>query len=119
MHIVTAIEPRWLTEVAPQFFKVADAARISKRKRDEKIQPLFDRFATDQGKLAYDPLHIDTIADIYPTHRRMASQQAQAWYANFADFRLVSLVYAFEANGKFLWQSACVGSCCNTSGVDN
>lgn len=42
---VTAIEPKWLTEVAPQFFKVADAARISKRKRDEKIIPLFDKYA--------------------------------------------------------------------------
>jgi len=47
---VTVIEPRWLTEVAPQFFKVADAARISKRKREERIQPLFDRFAKDQDE---------------------------------------------------------------------
>jgi ATP-dependent RNA helicase DHX8/PRP22 len=36
--------------VAPQFFKVADAARISKRKREERIQPLFDRFAKDQDE---------------------------------------------------------------------
>lgn len=47
---VTVIEPRWLTEVAPQFFKVADAARISKRKREEKVQPLFDRYAKDQDE---------------------------------------------------------------------
>lgn len=47
---VTVIEPKWLTEVAPQFFKVADAARISKRKRDEKIVPLFDRYAQDQDE---------------------------------------------------------------------
>ena len=47
---MTVIEPKWLTEVAPQFFRVADAARISKRKRDEKIVPLFDRFAQDQDE---------------------------------------------------------------------
>ncbi|KNZ48966.1 adenosinetriphosphatase, partial [Puccinia sorghi] len=42
---VTAIEPKWLTEVAPTFFKVADAKTMSKRKRNERVQPLFDRFA--------------------------------------------------------------------------
>lgn len=44
MHQVTAIEPKWLSEVAPTFFKVADQHRISKRKQQEKIKPLFDRF---------------------------------------------------------------------------
>lgn len=42
-HQVTAIEPKWLVEVAPQFFKVADANKISKRKRQEKIEPLFNK----------------------------------------------------------------------------
>ena len=45
---VTAIEPKWLSEVAPNFFKVTDSAKISKRKREEKIAPLFDRFAQSQ-----------------------------------------------------------------------
>ncbi|BEI80162.1 hypothetical protein CcaverHIS002_0106910 [Cutaneotrichosporon cavernicola] len=45
MHQVTVIEPKWLQEVAPTFFKVADANKISKRKQGEKIEPLFDRFA--------------------------------------------------------------------------
>ena len=43
MREVTAIEPRWLTEVAPSFFKVADQNTISKRKKQEKITPLFDK----------------------------------------------------------------------------
>ncbi|KAJ7229174.1 P-loop containing nucleoside triphosphate hydrolase protein [Mycena pura] len=43
-HNVTAIEPKWLVEVAPQFFKVADANKISKRKRQEKIEPLFNKY---------------------------------------------------------------------------
>ncbi|KAI0053412.1 P-loop containing nucleoside triphosphate hydrolase protein [Auriscalpium vulgare] len=43
-HNVLAIEPKWLVEVAPQFFKVADANKISKRKRQEKIEPLFNKY---------------------------------------------------------------------------
>ncbi|KAG8825302.1 DEAH-box ATP-dependent RNA helicase prp22 [Serendipita sp. 401] len=41
---VTAVEPKWLIEVAPQFFKVADANKISKRKKQEKIEPLFNKY---------------------------------------------------------------------------
>lgn len=67
MREVTAIEPKWLVETAPQLFKTADATRISKRKKQEKIQvrvgspssplrdqvlmnaqPLFDRHAQNQ-----------------------------------------------------------------------
>ncbi|GAA5853306.1 hypothetical protein JCM8547_000279 [Rhodosporidiobolus lusitaniae] len=48
MREVTAIEPRWLTEVAPSFFKVADQNTISKRKKQEKITPLFDKYAEHQ-----------------------------------------------------------------------
>lgn len=45
---VTAIEPQWLVELAPRFFRKADATSISKRKRDEKIQPLFNKYTNDQ-----------------------------------------------------------------------
>jgi hypothetical protein len=48
MHQVTVIEPKWLSEVAPTFFRVADQNKISKRKASEKIEPLFDRFAPDK-----------------------------------------------------------------------
>ncbi|SOV02775.1 probable ATP dependent RNA helicase [Ustilago sp. UG-2017a] len=50
MREVTAIEPKWLVEVAPRFFRPADAMNISKRKRQEKIAPLFDRFAKHQDE---------------------------------------------------------------------
>jgi ATP-dependent RNA helicase DHX8/PRP22 len=43
-HNVTAIEPKWLVEVAPQFCKVADANKISKRKKQEKIEPLYNKY---------------------------------------------------------------------------
>jgi len=48
MHQITAIEPKWLSEVAPTFFRVADLNKISKRKAAEKIEPLHDRFAADK-----------------------------------------------------------------------
>ncbi|WPH04601.1 pre-mrna-splicing factor atp-dependent rna helicase prp22 [Acrodontium crateriforme] len=47
MHNVTSIEPKWLVEAAPTFFKVAgkDGMGMSKRKQAERIQPLHNRFA--------------------------------------------------------------------------
>eukprot|EP00002_Diphylleia_rotans_P022935 TRINITY_DN4502_c0_g1_i1.p1 TRINITY_DN4502_c0_g1~~TRINITY_DN4502_c0_g1_i1.p1 ORF type:complete len:1132 (+),score=246.53 TRINITY_DN4502_c0_g1_i1:49-3444(+) len=44
MREVTVIDPKWLVDFAPNFFKVADSAKMSKRKRNEKIEPLFDRY---------------------------------------------------------------------------
>lgn len=46
MHNVTSIEPKWLVEAAPTFFKVAGGkGELSKRKKAERIQPLHNRFA--------------------------------------------------------------------------
>lgn len=39
-----AIDPKWLVEAAPQFYRSADPNKISKRKRKERIEPLYDRF---------------------------------------------------------------------------
>jgi len=39
-----AIEAKWLTEFAPNFYKAADPNKLSKRKRKERIEPLYDRF---------------------------------------------------------------------------
>jgi hypothetical protein len=47
MREVTAIEPKWLTEAAPTFYKVADANKISKRKRQEKIEVRHLRWLLD------------------------------------------------------------------------
>lgn len=44
MREIITIEPKWLTEVAPTFFKTADSNKISKRKRDEKVEPLYNKF---------------------------------------------------------------------------
>lgn len=50
---MTAIEPKWLVEVAPQFCKVADANKISKRKKQEKIEPLYNKYEkADEWRLS-------------------------------------------------------------------
>ncbi|KAL6697274.1 P-loop containing nucleoside triphosphate hydrolase protein [Trichoderma pleuroticola] len=45
MHCTTSIEPKWLVEAAPTFFKVAPTDKLSKRKQAERIQPLYNKFA--------------------------------------------------------------------------
>jgi len=47
MHCTTSIEPKWLVEAAPSFFKVAPTDKLSKRKKAERIQPLYNKFATE------------------------------------------------------------------------
>ncbi|KAI6779006.1 Pre-mRNA-splicing factor ATP-dependent RNA helicase-like protein [Emericellopsis cladophorae] len=47
MHYTTSIEPKWLVEAAPTFFKVAPTDKLSKRKQAERIQPLYNKFATE------------------------------------------------------------------------
>lgn len=44
LHGVMHINPKWLIEVAPQFYKSASNQALSKRKRRERIEPLFDRY---------------------------------------------------------------------------
>lgn len=54
MHNVTAIEPKWLVEAAPTFFKVAGKeGGLSKRKKAERIQPLHNKFqGEDEWRLS-------------------------------------------------------------------
>lgn len=41
---VTVIDPKWLVELAPRFFKLSDPTKLSKRKCQERIEPLYDRY---------------------------------------------------------------------------
>lgn len=43
MREATAIDPRWLVQVAPTFFRQADPRILSKRKLEERIVPLHNR----------------------------------------------------------------------------
>lgn len=53
MHVTTTIEPKWLVEAAPTFFRVAPTDKLSKRKKAERIQPLYNRFAgEDEWRLS-------------------------------------------------------------------
>lgn len=44
MREVLQIDPKWLVELAPRFFKPADPHRLSRRKRYERIEPLYDKY---------------------------------------------------------------------------
>ena len=44
MREVCTIDHKWLLEVAPKFFKQCDPTQISKRKREEKLEPLYNRY---------------------------------------------------------------------------
>lgn len=44
MRECLAIEPKWLIELAPQFYRSSDPNKLSKRKRRERIEPLYDRY---------------------------------------------------------------------------
>ena len=43
MRETTAIDPRWLVEFAPAFFKFSDPTKLSRRKRQERVEPLYNR----------------------------------------------------------------------------
>ncbi|KAL0489782.1 ATP-dependent RNA helicase [Acrasis kona] len=42
---VMTVEPKWLYELAPNFYKKANPERGSKKKRAEKIEPLYNKYA--------------------------------------------------------------------------
>jgi len=44
MRNIMVIEARWLTELAPAFYKPADPNKMTRAKRAQKIEPLHDRF---------------------------------------------------------------------------
>lgn len=44
MRNIMMIDAKWLTELAPAFYRPADPNKMTRQKRNEKIEPLFDRF---------------------------------------------------------------------------
>jgi len=44
MREVTAIEPKWLVNFAASFYRQADPNKLTKRKKQEKIEPLHDKY---------------------------------------------------------------------------
>jgi len=44
MREVTAIDPKWLVEFAPKFFRHSDPTKLSKQKKQQKIEPLYNKY---------------------------------------------------------------------------
>ncbi|KAK3591983.1 hypothetical protein CHS0354_031490 [Potamilus streckersoni] len=44
MREVTAIDPKWLVEFASKFFRFSDPTRLSKHKKQQKIEPLHNKY---------------------------------------------------------------------------
>uniref|UniRef100_A0A3Q4A9W4 RNA helicase n=1 Tax=Mola mola TaxID=94237 RepID=A0A3Q4A9W4_MOLML len=44
MREVTVIDPRWLVEFAPAFYRVGDPTRLSRQKKQQKLEPLYNRY---------------------------------------------------------------------------
>merc|ERR1712065_3272 len=42
MREVVSVEPRWLVQLAPRSFRNTDPTKISRQKRREKIEPLYN-----------------------------------------------------------------------------
>ncbi len=41
---VTAIDPKWLVEFAPAFFKMSDPTKLSNFKKNQRIEPLYNKY---------------------------------------------------------------------------
>lgn len=59
---VTAIEPKWLVEISPEFFEINGHKTIAKKK-EERIVPLFNRYAKDQNDWRLSRPNIDADRD--------------------------------------------------------
>jgi ATP-dependent RNA helicase DHX8/PRP22 len=44
MRGTMAIDPKWLVELAPRFYKPSDPTKLTRAKRRVRIEPLYDRF---------------------------------------------------------------------------
>ncbi|KAF0989303.1 hypothetical protein HZS_1471 [Henneguya salminicola] len=52
MREVTQIDPKWLVEFAPTYFKFSDPTQLSKQKKQQKIEPLYNKYADEDWKLS-------------------------------------------------------------------
>ncbi|CAL8099006.1 unnamed protein product [Orchesella dallaii] len=44
MREVTTIDPRWLVEYAPAFFRFSDPTKLSKFKKNQRLEPLYNKY---------------------------------------------------------------------------
>jgi ATP-dependent RNA helicase DHX8/PRP22 len=41
---VISVDPKWLVEFAPAFFKFGDPTKLSRRKKQQRVEPLYNRY---------------------------------------------------------------------------
>ena len=93
MRTVTAIDPKWLVEFAGTFYKMADTKKLSKRKKEEKIEPLFNQLdrpvlASTAGVAIEDRTgHIIEAFKLRSIAQRLGYERAQAedggWFTQY------------------------------------
>ncbi|KAL5287321.1 DHX8 family protein [Megaselia abdita] len=44
MREVTSIDPKWLPEFAPSFYKFSDPTKLSKFKKNQRLEPLYNKY---------------------------------------------------------------------------
>ena len=44
MREVTTTDPKWLVEFAPAFFKFSDPTKLSKFKKNQRLEPLYNKY---------------------------------------------------------------------------
>jgi ATP-dependent RNA helicase DHX8/PRP22 len=44
MRECIAIDPKWLPDIAPRFFKKTDAHKVSRHRANMKVEPLHDKY---------------------------------------------------------------------------
>ncbi|XP_071446901.1 ATP-dependent RNA helicase DHX8 [Hetaerina americana] len=44
MREVTTMDPKWLVEFAPSFFKFSDPTKLSKFKKNQRLEPLYNKY---------------------------------------------------------------------------
>ena len=54
MREATSVDPKWLVEFAPAFFRFSDPTKLSRRKRQERIEPLYNRCVSGRGVWSCD-----------------------------------------------------------------
>lgn len=52
MREVTTIDPKWLVEFAPAFFKFSDPTKLSKFKKNQRLEPLYNKYEEPNANIS-------------------------------------------------------------------
>lgn len=83
MREVTAIDPKWLVEFAPKFFRFSDPTKLSKQKKQQKIEPLYNKYEDPNSwriSRAFKKFH--TKVTFWGDHYGVFSQNFSCFYVH-------------------------------------